>query len=133
MSIIGTVFNALGGGLVKDVGEAIDRNVTSDEERLTLKKEIDAQIQSFEVAMQGQVTERWQADMASDSWLSKNVRPGVLIAVALAFVGVIVTGTIMPVPPPIVEAIQWGFSIVAGSYFGAREVGKGIINWGKRG
>ena len=32
-----------------------------------------------EADMQKNVTERWKSDMASDSWLSKNVRPLVLI------------------------------------------------------
>ena len=35
---------------------------------------------------QGSVTERWKADMLSDSWLSKNIRPMVLIALLTAYV-----------------------------------------------
>ena len=34
---------------------------------------------SAEADMQKNVTERWRTDMRSDSWLSKNVRPMVLI------------------------------------------------------
>lgn len=133
MSIIGTIFNSLAGGLVKDIGDAVDKNVTSDEERLTLKAKIDAQVQAFMVAIQGQVTERWKADMASDSWLSKSIRPMTLAVIGLTFVGVIITGTVIPVDPAIIAAIKWGFSIVAGAYFGLREGGKALVNWRARG
>jgi len=50
---------------------------------LALKlKEIDTK--AFEVETKA-VTERWQADMASDSWLSKNIRPMTLIAIFVAY------------------------------------------------
>jgi hypothetical protein len=38
----------------------------------------------FEVEQQN-TTDRWTADMASDSWLSKNIRPMALIAIFIAF------------------------------------------------
>ena len=31
------------------------------------------------------ITDRWQADMSSDSWLSKNIRPICLLAILLAY------------------------------------------------
>lgn len=34
---------------------------------------------------QGAVTERWKADMLSDSWLSKNIRPIILIYLLCAY------------------------------------------------
>ena len=36
-------------------------------------------ILSHQAEMESNVTDRWKADMSSDSWLSKNVRPMVLI------------------------------------------------------
>lgn len=74
------VGNILTGGLVKDVGEAIDKNITSDEERAQLKNEFQAIVQKYSILVQEQVSQRHQTDMASDSWLSKNVRPLFLIA-----------------------------------------------------
>jgi hypothetical protein len=38
-----------------------------------------------EVANQQEITKRWQSDMASDSWLSKNIRPLALIAIFTAY------------------------------------------------
>jgi hypothetical protein len=43
-----------------------------------------AQLQA-EVANQQEITKRWQSDMASDSWLSKNIRPLALIAIFTAY------------------------------------------------
>lgn len=43
-----------------------------------------AQIQA-EIAGQQEVTKRWEADMASDSWLSKNIRPLTLIFILCAY------------------------------------------------
>ena len=43
-----------------------------------------AEIQA-EIAAQQEVTKRWEADMASDSWLSKNIRPMTLIFILGAY------------------------------------------------
>lgn len=43
-----------------------------------------AQLQA-EIANQQEVTKRWQSDMSSDSWLSKNIRPLALIAIFTAY------------------------------------------------
>ena len=38
-----------------------------------------------DIAEAQEVTKRWEADMSSDSWLSKNIRPLALIAIFLAY------------------------------------------------
>jgi hypothetical protein len=38
-----------------------------------------------EIAEAQEITKRWEADMSSDSWLSKNIRPLALIAIFLAY------------------------------------------------
>ena len=43
-------------------------------------------IMGYEAEMQKQVTERWKVDMNSDSWLSKNIRPLVLVFLVVATV-----------------------------------------------
>jgi len=43
-----------------------------------------AQLQA-EIANQQEITKRWQSDMASDSWLSKNIRPLALIAIFMGY------------------------------------------------
>lgn len=78
----------------------------------------------FEVE-QTNTTERWQADMASDSWLSKNIRPMALIAIFVAFF----TFTMMSAfghraQESYVQLLgQWG-QIIFLAYFGGRTVEK---------
>jgi hypothetical protein len=38
-----------------------------------------------DIAEAQEITKRWEADMSSDSWLSKNIRPMALIAIFLAY------------------------------------------------
>ena len=79
MSILSKVFSAGAGELIKKVGGVIDNLDTSAEEKAAAEKQIKDMIMGYEAEMQKQVTERWKLDMNSDSWLSKNIRPLVLI------------------------------------------------------
>ena len=67
------------GGLLGKADNIIDEVVTSKEERMTLKNAMQKMLLDSEAVIQENVTERWKSDMNSDSWLSKNVRPIVLI------------------------------------------------------
>tara|TARA_Y100000004_G_scaffold160877_1_gene188629 strand:+ start:2098 stop:2559 length:462 start_codon:yes stop_codon:yes gene_type:complete len=59
----------------KEAIEAIGKSDVSPDEKIKLQQLIYEQ-QSKEIES---ITSRWQADAASDSWLSKNVRPLVLV------------------------------------------------------
>ena len=73
MDILTKIFG--GSDLVKEVGKIADDLITSKEEKLILKQQIEEKILEHESNMQNQISERWKADMLSDSWLSKNIRP----------------------------------------------------------
>lgn len=73
MDILTKIFG--GSDLVKEVGKIADDLITSKEEKLILKQQIEAKILEHESNMQNQISERWKSDMLSDSWLSKNIRP----------------------------------------------------------
>jgi hypothetical protein len=71
------------------------------------------------------VTGRWTADMASDSWLSKNIRPMSLVAI---FVGYFLFAMMSAFGLNANEAYvtllgQWGM-LIMGAYFGGRTVEK---------
>ncbi len=86
--------------LVDSVGDAIDKLSTTEEEKLQLKNELEKSVEAFKIEAtkaqneyEKQLTERQKNDMVSDSWLSKNVRPMMLIflsvsTIALAFASV---------------------------------------------
>jgi hypothetical protein len=70
---------------------------------------------------QNNITERWKADMASDSWLSKNIRPLSLVAIFGAYVVFATMSAFnMNVNADYVELLgQWGI-IIFGAYFTSR-------------
>ena len=86
MSILSKIFSNGANELVKGVGGVIDDLSTSDEERLEAKRKIKEAVLNYEKAIQVEVSDRWRVDMQSDSWLSKNIRPMVLIFLCVSTV-----------------------------------------------
>ena len=74
------------GGLIKDVGGVIDSLTTTEEERLEAKQKLQELLEKADQDAQSQITERWKLDMQSDSFLSKNIRPLVLIYLTFIFI-----------------------------------------------
>ena len=73
------------GGLIKEVGKVIDSLTTTKEEKLEIKKQLQVILEKAEANAQVEVTARWKSDMSSDSFLSKNIRPMVLIYLTFVF------------------------------------------------
>ncbi len=127
MSILGKIFSGGATELVKGVGDVIDNLHTSKEEKLEAEKKIKDMIMGYEAEMQKQVTERWKVDMQSDSWLSKNIRPLVLIFLCVSTVLLIFidAGIIsFEVKASWVDLLQLVLITVIGAYFGGRSLEK---------
>ena len=80
-----------------------------------------------EAEIQKNVTERWKSDMTSDSWLSKNVRPIVLIFLVVCTVLMIFidAGSIkFQVEEKWTDLLQLVLITVIGAYFGGRSFEK---------
>ena len=122
--------NLLSGGaaeLVKGVGGVIDSLHTSKEEKLEAERKIKELVSSYEVEMEKNITERWKMDMASDSWLSKNIRPLVLVFLVVATVLLIFidAGAIsFVVEDKWTDLLQLVLITVIGAYFGGRSLEK---------
>ena len=71
------------------------------------------------------VTDRWQADMNSDSWLSKNIRPMSLIAIFMGyFLFAMMSAYGLNANESYVTLLgNWGM-LIMGAYFGGRTVEK---------
>jgi hypothetical protein len=80
------IWEWLSGSVIKDVGDVIDKLTTTQEEKLEAQRLITEILEKADKEAQEQVSERWKADMASDSKLSKNIRPAVLIFLTVIFV-----------------------------------------------
>lgn len=79
------IFQWLTGGVIKNIGDVVDKLTTTEEEKLEIKKQIQEILEKADSDAQAQVTDRWKSDMASDSFLSKNIRPLVLIYLTVIF------------------------------------------------
>ena len=122
--------NLLSGGaadLVKGVGGVIDEFHTSAEEKLEAERKIKELVANYEVEMEKNITARWEADLKSDSWLSKNVRPLILIflVVCTTLLIFIDAGAInFEVKDTWVDLLQLVLITVIGAYFGGRSFEK---------
>ena len=122
--------NLLSGGaadLVKSVGGVIDNLHTSKEEKLEAERKVKELIASYEVQMEKEISSRWNADMKSDSWMSKNVRPLVLVFLVVSTVLMIFidAGVIsFNVEAKWTDLLQLVLITVIGAYFGGRSLEK---------
>ena len=125
--MLGKIFSSGAADLVKGVGGVIDNLHTSDEERLAAENKIKELIANYEVEMEKNITSRWQADMNSDSWLSKNVRPLVLIFLVVCTMLLIFidAGKLnFNVKDSYVDLLQLVLITAIGAYFGGRSFEK---------
>ena len=127
MSILSKVFSAGAGKLVENVGGILDNLTTTKEEKIEAQAKIKDMIMGYEAEMQKQVTERWKLDMNSDSWLSKNIRPLVLIFLVVCTMLLIFidAGALnFEVKSSWVDLLQLVLITVIGAYFGGRSLEK---------
>ena len=113
----------------------IDRFIPDPEQKAKAQIELLQMQQSGELAQLNadvsesqEVTKRSQADMNSDSWLSKNIRPMTLIAILLGyFTFAMMSAFGIDTNKSYVELLgQWGMLIMS-FYFGGRTLEK-IMN-----
>jgi len=119
------------GGLVKDIGEVIDKVTTTDEERLEAKRKIQELLEKADNDAQTQVTERWKFDMQSDSFLSKNIRPIIMVFLTAMFTLLAFTdGNIgqFSIQKEYIPIFQTLLVTVYGAYFVGRTWEKGKSN-----
>tara|TARA_R110000851_G_scaffold191545_3_gene342185 strand:+ start:1322 stop:1714 length:393 start_codon:yes stop_codon:yes gene_type:complete len=127
MSILTNLLSGGASKLVESVGGVIDNLHTSKEEKLAAELKIKELIANYEVQMEKEISSRWDADMKSDSWLSKNVRPLVLVFLVVSTVLMIFidAGTInFVVEAKWTDLLQLVLITVIGAYFGGRSLEK---------
>ena len=125
--MLGNLLSGEAAELVKSVGGVIDNLHTSKEEKLEAEQKIKELIASYEVQMEKEISSRWNADMKSDSWMSKNVRPLVLVFLVVSTVLMIFidAGVItFNVEAKWTDLLQLVLITVIGAYFGGRSLEK---------
>ena len=117
-------------------GKLIDKLIPDPEAKAKAQLDLAKMAQDGELAKmandtklyeveQNNLTERMQADMASDSWLSKNIRPMTLIYILVAYlILAILDAAALDIADAFVELLgQWGM-LVMSFYFGGRTLEK---------
>ena len=125
--MLGKLFSGGAADLVKGIGSVVDNLHTSGEEKLEAERKIKELIANYEVEMEKNITSRWEADLKSDSWLSKNVRPLVLIFLIVCTMLLIFidAGALkFNVKDSYVDLLQLVLITVIGAYFGGRSFEK---------
>lgn len=125
--ILAKIFGGAGGGVAEKISNIIAKHTFSKEDRARFEKEMTEVFIKAEADMQQNVTERWKTDMNSDSWLSKNVRPMVLIFLVISTVLMVFidAGVIsFNVKDTWIDLLQLVLITVIGAYFGGRSFEK---------
>jgi hypothetical protein len=117
-------------------GKLIDKLIPDPEQKAKAQLELTKMAQDGELAKmandtdlykteQNNLTQRQQADMASDSWLSKNIRPLTLIYILVAYLTLaILDASVIHVAESFIILLgQWGM-LVMSFYFGGRTLEK---------
>ena len=121
---IGNIIKELFNGGVTNL---VDEVVTSKEEAQTLKNELRKIEVDLTKTIEQEVRKRWVADMQSDSYLAKNIRPLVLAFLVVSTVTMVFidSGTItFEVKDTWVDLLQIVLITVIGAYFGSRGLEK---------
>jgi hypothetical protein len=116
---VSAIANKLG---VRDSVEEVAKAIAGDPAAAAKLQELELEFFKTE---QNNLTERLKADMASDSWLSKNIRPMVLIFLLFAYSAFAVASIFeYETRGAYVELLgQWGM-LVMSFYFGGRTAEK---------
>ena len=127
MSILSKIFSSGATELVKEVGGVVDNLTTSKEEKLEAKRKLKEVVLDYEKTMQVEVSKRWEYDMKSDSWLSKNIRPMVLIFLCVSTVLLIFIDAgfySFNVEQSWIDLLKVVLMTTVGAYFGGRSFEK---------
>ena len=127
MSILTKIFSSGASDLIGSIGGVVDNLTTSKEEKLEAERKIKELVSNYEVEMEKTITDRWKSDMASDSWMSKNVRPLVLVflVVSTVLMMFIDAGVLsFNVEAKWTDLLQLVLITVIGAYFGGRSLEK---------
>ena len=127
MNVLSKIFSTGATELVKGVGGVLDNLTTSKEEKLEVERKVKELVANYEIEMEKNITSRWEADLKSDSWLSKNVRPLTLVFLIVCTMLLIFidAGAInFNVKDSYVDLLQLVLITVIGAYFGGRSLEK---------
>ena len=127
LSVVGSV---TGIEQLKDLADKIGK----DDKLSEADKELLLEELRYDMLEMEETTKRWQYDMQSDSWLSKNIRPLSLAFLTLTlFIYIILDSSIQgfKIDPNWIDLLSSLLLLVYGGYFGMRSAEKITKHWKK--
>ncbi len=125
--ILSKIFGNTGGAVIDKLAGVADKFIQTKEEKAEFEKEMTQIFIEAEKEMQKNVTERWKADLEHGNWLTRSVRPLVLVFLIVTTVLMVFidSGSIaFQVEEKWTDLLQLVLITVIGAYFGGRSVEK---------
>ena len=125
--ILSKLFGNAGGAVVDKLAGVADKFIRTKDEKAEFEKEMTQIFIEAEAQMQKNVTERWKADLEHGNWLTRSVRPLVLVFLIISTVLMVFidSGSIaFEVEDKWTDLLQIVLITVIGAYFGGRSVEK---------
>ena len=126
-AILAKLFGKASGGIIKSLSGVADKFITTGDEKRAFQKDMEQIFLDAEAAMQKNVTDRWKADLEHGNFLTRSVRPLVLIFLILSTVIMVFidSGSIdFNVEQKWTDLLQLVLMTTIGAYFGGRSVEK---------
>ena len=125
--ILAKIFGNAGGSVLQKLSGVADKFITTGDEKRAFQKDMEQIFLDAEAAMQKNVTDRWKADLEHGNFLTRSVRPLVLIFLIISTVIMVFidSGSInFNVEQKWTDLLQLVLMTTIGAYFGGRSVEK---------
>jgi hypothetical protein len=125
--ILSKLFGGAGSSIIQKLAGVADKFIQTKEEKAAFEKEMTEIFIKAEAEMQKNVTERWRVDLEHGNWLTRSVRPLVLVFLIISTVLLVFidSGSInFQVEEKWTDLLQLVLITVIGAYFGGRSVEK---------
>ena len=125
--ILAKIFGSAGGSVIDKMSGVVDRFIRTKDEKAAFEKQMTEIFIAAEAAMQKNITDRWKADLEHGNWLTRSVRPLVLIFLIVATVLMVFidSGSLhFNVEDKWTDLLQIVLITIVGSYFGGRSIEK---------
>jgi len=126
-NFLAKLFGDAGGSIIDKLAGVTDRFIRTKDEKAEFEKQMTEILISAEAAMQKNVTERWKADLEHGNWLTRSVRPLVLVFLIVSTVVMVFVDSgsiVFNVEEKWTDLLQLVLMTTIGAYFGGRSVEK---------
>mgnify|MGYP003627306361 FL=1 len=126
-NILLKLFGKVGGSIAEKISGIVDKHTFSKVERAQFEKEMSEVFIKAEAEIQENITERWKVDLQHGNWLTRSVRPLVLIFLIVSTILMVFidSGSIQfNVEEKWTDLLQLTLLTVIGAYFGGRSIEK---------